>query len=612
MGDDTSAIIEDLKGFSKSINNFINNSTDLFTSISDIFPKIEKNIDNEIMEAQAVIDFFFNKTENIENYGLFQKINDFKNIIHRAVEDIHSITNNDTQFYNRVSDAITDVREVIKSMDGIRNISEELKVYAINSITFANRAGERGRGYHILAKEYIQISDRLSKKVDEVAYSSDRVLKTFNNFDSGIKVLHNFYIESFSEVSDNFSTSSSKLEEGFKNICTILKSIIDRVKTSKDPICNIMIDMQRQDIIQQQLTHVDESIKETLETLNTHKSLMTRVKSHGLSEKEKIELEDVYKLIHTICYLNIGQLDRIQKDINIFNTKTLSTFKKMKQTLDDIEEDKTIILDFFIGTNSGHSSIDELFDKPEKIIADMSRDQDKYINLKEGIIEIARTLDGQTGSFNKSFTSIVSSTDLINQMQVLTKVEIYRNSLDSNESGVKTSSLTVSDSFQVGVPQIISNFNNSLNRVVTYVNDFISEFNRQRPILNNIISELFGAKNIIDESKSIVREYLKSMLELTDELEEQVSLSLKLFNDLTVLENDVFSKVDILLEIIKRIEVDVKIINTNVDLKTWRIKDEVMAKLVDKYTVASERNTAMDIFEDLSIEDSNSSNITLF
>lgn len=609
---DVEIVIDELNDFSSSINLFINNSAELFTNISKIFPEIENNIDNEIIEAQAVIDFFFQNEESSDSFGIFEKIKTFQGIIHRAVDKIDAITAQDNSFFESVSKAIDDVKNVINNMEEIRNVSEELKVYAINSITFANRAGESGKGYHILAKEYIQISDKLSKKVDEVGYSSDRVLSTFGEFDSGIKVLHDFYIESFSEVAKNFTLSSLKLEEGFKNLCIILQNIIDRVKRSKDPIALIMVDMQRQDIIQQQLLHVDESIKETLETIKYHQKLIDRVSLGNLTQAEKVELEDVYKLIHTICNLNIGQLERIQKDINLFNTKTASIFKKMEDGLKDIDDDKSIILDFFIGKDGKHSTINTLFDKPEMIIQDMFVNQEKYIIQKEGIIDIAQTLDGQTSSFTKSFTSIVSSTELISQMQLLTQIEINRNALDKKVAGTKASSLSVSEDFQMEVPEIIERFNKSLGQVITYVNDFISEYDSQKPLLNDILNELSGAKEIIQGSKNIVRDYLGNMLELTDDLKTQVNLSIGLFNDLANLENEVFKKVDVLLSIIKKIEDDVKVLNGDIDFKVWKIKDEDMRRLVDKYTVASERDTAMDIFDDLTIEDSRSSNITLF
>lgn len=610
---DTSTVVQELRDFSGSINHFIDNSTNLFTNISNIFPDIEKNITNEIIEAQAVIDFFFQNQDSTDSYGIFEKIKAFQDIIHKSVGKVEAITGQDNLFFDNVSNAIAGVKDVIKNMDDIKNVSEELKVYAINSITFANRAGEKGKGYHILAKEYIQISDKLSKKVSDVSFYSGKVLDTFHNFDKGINVLHNFYKESFSGVAQSFTTSSNKLEEGFKNLCTVLQSIIDRIKSSKDPIAEIMIDMQRQDIIQQQLTHVDESIKETLDTIMEHKHLIDRVNEGDLSNHEKTELEDVYKLIHTICNLNIGQLDRIQKDINLFNTKTAATFKKMKNALKDIDDDKSIILDFFIGKDGRHSTVNTLFEKPEKIIEDMFENQEKYIVQKEKIIEVAQSLDAQTGKFSKTFSSIVNNTEMISQMQLLTNIEINRNSLDKIVDGTKASNLSVSEDFQVEVPDIIERFSSSLNEVVTYVNDFIVEFTNQKPLLRDILDELVGAKEIINGSKNIVREYLGNMLELTDDLKDQVDVSIKLFRDLAELENEVFKKVNVLMSIIKKVEEDVSIINNNdIDFSNWKIKDDVMRTLVDKYTVASERDTAMNIFDDLTLEDSNSSNITLF
>lgn len=613
-GNQTDQVVNELVGFSSSINTFIEKSTKLFLSISDIFPVIEKNIENEIIEAQAVIDFFFLNAEGEDTYGIFQKIRAFQAIIHEAVLKIESITKEDKVFFERVNNAIKDVKNVMKNINDIKNVSEELKVYAINSITFANRAGEKGKGYHILAKEYIQISDQLSKKVMEISNASERVLKTFSNFDAGVNVLHDFYIDSFSNVAKTFTKSANKMEDGFKNLCVILQSLIDRIEQSKDPIKNIMIDMQRQDIIQQQLEHVDESLKETFSIISENRYLIDKHNSDKLSPQEVILLEDIYKMIHTICNLNIGQLGRIQKEINVFNTKTAETFRSMKSVLDDIEDDKAVILDFFVGDNpKGESStINSLFGEPEKIIDDMFENQERYIIQKEGIIDIAKNLDGQTLSFNKSFDAIVNSTDLINQMQLLTQIEINRNSLDKAVSGTSNSSLTVSENFSIEVPEIVEHFNKSLNQVITYVNDFINEFDQQNPVLKEVLNKLDGAKEILGSSKVIVRDYLTSMLELTDDLTKQVNTSIGLFSDLTVLENDVFEKVDVLDSIIYQIEQDVQKLNNDVDFNNWKINDEIMKTIVEKYTVASERDTALNIFSDLSIEDSESSNITLF
>ena len=604
-------IITELTGFSHSIDNFMRKSTTLFSSFSDIFPEIETQIDYEINEAQNFIDFFFKNIDGNDSIGIFEEIKSFNHIVNNAVQSIEGITLKDNILFEQVSHSITDVKSLMESIEAIRNVSEELKVYAINSITFANRAGEKGKGYHILAKEYIKISDMLSRKVSEITNGSNLVLQAFSSFDTGVYNLHNFYEESFSKVEKAFTTSSTKMEKGFENLCTILQNIIDRIVKAKNPIGSIMVDMQRQDIIQQQLEHVNESLNDTFLIIDRHKPLIEKFKYSKLSKDEMSELEDIFKLIHTVCNLNINQLGRIQEEINSFNNKTAMTFKTMKELLGDIEEDKSMILDFFIG-NGKNSNVDTLFGEPEQIINDMYKNQVEYINQKEIIINEAKGLDGLTKTFNRSFDSITKSTVLISQMQMLTKIEINRNSLDSLVTGSKTSRLSVSEDFERDVPEIINNFDSSLKQVIEYVNQYILEFKDQELILKEILADLDKAKNIIIKSKFTIGEYLTSMLKLTADLASQVNVSITLFKDLTFLENEVFEKVDILSSIKQLVESYMLKIDDSIDLNNWKISNNIMKKLVDKYTVASERDTATNLNSNLSIERSESSNITLF
>ena len=115
---------------------------------------------------------------------------------------------------------------------------------------------DRGRGYQILSSEFIKLSENIASGTKAIFRISDRLQNDMGDFLKAVEELEGFSSDHMNSISGNSEKILDRANTSIKNFSQILDDFLDRIENSKNPTYQIMVELQKQDIIHQQLIHL--------------------------------------------------------------------------------------------------------------------------------------------------------------------------------------------------------------------------------------------------------------------------------------------------------------------------------------------------------------------
>lgn len=316
---------------------FMEQTKDNFLSISEVIDSLTKNLETnykgneQVAEAAAQI---YQKTEQQlslvehcvksldETYSRVETItsiiNDTEVLVKNSSNDLNnglsnvadyneqinvvfSNLENTENFISKLNRSITEINNIIGF---INNISEQLRMLALNASIEAARAGEAGRGFAVVAKETTKLSEaskggigKINLLIDEITISSNSVLESIhtsiNNFEKG-KELFKFIDGLFHNLNDQ----SNQILDGMKSINTEITSIGSNTSDITKLTSELHAASNDVTSSSQELATVTETVLDGLQHIKgSSKSLeSTLSKIQKLTSKFKTSIKSIDKL----------------------------------------------------------------------------------------------------------------------------------------------------------------------------------------------------------------------------------------------------------------------------------------------------------------------------
>ncbi len=197
--------------------------------------KTAENLDNVSKRVDTILKHIKNtesiarNTSTVTNSGI-DKLNTYNEQINVISTDL----NNTSDFLVKLKDSIKQITGVT---DFINDISEKLKMLALNASIEAARAGEAGKGFNVVADETTKLSEAAMDGTDKIYKIIKAVLENSSSVEESIGECINSFEKSeklFASVKDLFSKIDSQSDVILDSMNEINKETSNINDSAKD------------------------------------------------------------------------------------------------------------------------------------------------------------------------------------------------------------------------------------------------------------------------------------------------------------------------------------------------------------------------------------------
>ena len=230
----TSSIIDDLEKET-------NNSLSIFEEIDD---RSKANVNSAEEQTQMtsnimkmINDVKVEVNRALESTSNSQKgLNNSKNSVADLKEKSKVIVENNEEVIAAINEFVENIKKVKKTISGIEELSDQTNLLSLNAGIESARAGEKGKGFAIVASEIKNLSEQTSTMLDDI---NKVVLKLEGNTERAKKVIYsvvdavNEENKTIDETIVDFNDMDKYISVLNENISSILNKVNNVVEYSE-------------------------------------------------------------------------------------------------------------------------------------------------------------------------------------------------------------------------------------------------------------------------------------------------------------------------------------------------------------------------------------------
>lgn len=610
----TTAISEELKKFADSISCFSGEYDRVFIELSKTLPAIERRIEENVFEARSLLNFVFAGERGDDSYGVKHEISQFHQQLDIALTMLRETDAMDKRIFSELSESIEISNAAVMKMKDIFNISENLKVFALNSIIHSQKAGDRGKGYQVISGEFIKLSEQITKgteTIQDIGQKADSLISILLQLIKEYQYHSRHHIEAVAVDSKRLKHNSNNSVENFS---AILNDLLNRIDSVKAPTCEIMVELQKQDIIQQQLQHIMESMDDILVIIDRYSDQFGSGSADGEDEARWKELISLYTLIDFLVVSTEKQMTRINEELIKMMDVLEELFFRMQSAITDINQDRNHFSEIVLPEEASKKEatvVHLLFQAPEKMIVKIVENLRNNLEKKRNIINKFSLIEDKINSEQHKAQDFLPLIEAINNLLLLSRIEQARyNLVLSAQSSNHVSDFTP-ESFSE-LTSIIDEMEESHHLISRNLERSISGFDSQRIKYDEMEMQLNDSISILKKTEYLFVENFQTIMKITADLFGEIQQYIDLLATLRSLNKELNRKIGICMDVHLDVQDQLERLGGAAKIEDCLFKDVILQKVVQKCTVQQERETLNKEFAEIDIEVSAGSSITLF
>ncbi len=586
--------------------------------ISQSLPYIEQEIDKNLKEAKYFLNFISSENDVTgEARGVKAELEEFYRQLQISLKNFIETDRLDKEIFEDLKESIESSSSSLRRIDAITDISDNLKVFAINSILYSMKAGSDGRGYQVISGEFIRLSEEIAGGTAEIRHVSDEADGEIKSFIEMVSQYEEYVVGQISNVTESSDALIKQTNKSVSNFSLLLDDLLQRIGSVKEPTSRIMVGLQTQDIIQQQLQHITEAMEDILMVVErTALDEADFLPSGGEPGRGSFEARSLYTVLKHLLTVVEKQLVRLNNEILTMIEGLQNEFDQMSEAINDINQDRLHILQL-VDNNSGGSlekdSIVKLvFKTPVEMISRIIDGFDKSMKMKEDLLRLFRDIKGEVDRVKQIAEKFLPRVDSIRNMLVLAKIEQARYGLNVSSLNDRKSSGTLSQDSFLELSEIVNDVFLSQNLVQDKLFQSEAALREERLKHEEIQEGMTRSLKIIENTEEVFVRNYEEVISITIELFDYLGKHISLFKNVKDLVNQIDGKMHVCSDIRIGVEAELEEMGGPVPLEECLFKDLIIQKIVQKCTVESERTTLANEISELEIEGSSGNSITLF
>lgn len=627
---DYSAILE---ATVKDIQSFLLEVGKVYGFIAEKFPIIEQEMKNENEKANLLLAYFLDEDKDAKRFSNDLKEN--QDDFFRSFERMQTLIDNDNKLSETLVQDVDRVNIIVDSIEQIRKLADQIKVYSLNAIIISSKHGVEGRAFGEISKNIINMSDDSNEQADQMNKLGHELFYQFEDFKTNILKINEMQKNNFVIMKEQLDKEHNNMVNSFAAFSNMISNILSRIDNTSDYIFEIMMVLPREDIVRQQTEHIIESIKSiVLENKKFIEYYGSMVENIYIEEPQKERNKPVaHKLLDLLTFddlvltLIIENFKSIYEEINDTNSFIFKSLKEFETVLSDIASDRNVITEYMIGTESGKSEFpftvsDSIFEEYINFIKLYMENFNLSLANKYRISDNNTAIIDSIEELENMFLEMKNIAKRFNSINFLSKVELEKNAdMFSDTQNFSIESIeTIASDITETVDKSLEQFKNIKEEIIASINKFKSSINQQSKEQFFIESMTGNVNKRLEESKYIIESNVKRLEHHTKELFELIE---KTLIDLTSL-SALLGKINEITDIFDKMRVIIKEKKdkyyNSLGIENWKIESDKYLDIVNSYTIKKERTIANTILSgenapnvDINIEEgSDGGDFTLF
>ena len=627
---DYSAILETTV---KDIESFLLEVGKVYGFIAEKFPVIEQEMKDENEKANYLLSYFIG--EDADNKKFSNDLKKNREDFLKSFERMQDLIDSDNKLSESLSRDVERINTVVESIEQIRKLADQIKVYSLNSIIISSKQGVGGKAFGEISKNIINISEIANEQADQMNKLGHELFDRFENFKVEIFKVNELQRQNFIIMKEQLYKEHNNMVNSFATFSNLISNILARIDNTYDYIFEIMMVLPREDIVRQQTEHIIESIKsivyENKKFVEYYGSMVEDISMEELEENKNKSIEhkllDLLTFDDVVLNLIIENFKSIYEEISGTNSFIYKSLKEFEDILSDISLDRNTIVEYMIGTESGKSEFpftvsDSIFDAYVNFIKLYMENFQLSLSNKYRISDNNSAIVDSIEELENMFLETKSIAKTFNSINFLSKIELEKNAdiFTSSQTFSMENIESIASDITKTVDECLDQFKNIKFEIVSSINKFKLSINQQSNEHSFIETMTDNVNKRLEESKSIIDGNIKRLESHTKELFVLIDKALIDLNSL----NTLLNKIDEITDVFDKMRNIIKERKDNyynsLGIEDWKIESDKYLDIVNSYTIKKERTIANSILTgenapnvDINIEEgADSGDFTLF
>ncbi|WP_028972619.1 hypothetical protein [Spirochaeta cellobiosiphila] len=581
----------------KIIEEFQKRSEKVFARIATNYPSLLKQFDNKLSHSTDVmkdLEILSQGEDSFLDSELGYKLGVTKDLIEESSYFLNENTKAHAGLVTNLEKEINGIKEIDVSINQLKEVSVDMEIISINTLTVAVKAGKAGGAFSYITSEIRKLTQRMIGLADSLGQKGEKIELTLGEYQQTVRGSLGSQQDLLANLEKDISRSFDTFFHETQNVIGILKDLMETAKKIRQPFMKVMQTIQMQDILRQSLDHIILFI----------------------DEKEKAAFDDSMDELR--FYVDASRLsEEILEDIRKQYVSSVLSFSHEYESLKglfSLMKDK--IVEFrahFDSVGDTKSIFAENFALATKIIEDVVSSLNKSLKEKSNVSDLSKELDVMVSSVEKDLSAIGTLVDRFQNINIASRIEVARqvalkemvknieemsDVIVSIESNV-TDALNKTKDFIEGTKRVVSQLAEQSKEESSFIKTFSSqlkdmyeEIYNEGSKMQHSISHFSLVEGDFLSSFSIIEEDLNDLQDLESLLEELGGILEKSSADFNVQYQEALEKRN---------------------LTSWEVKDDRIKKLLDQFTIYTHKKAASDAAGiELSDDSVETGDVTLF
>lgn len=599
---------------SRSIESFKNNLHDVYLRIGNVLHNsIDIALKSTIEEIHSILLLLDNDDSTQAEVGMTMGI---YQILRKNFDEISVLTNPMRQKRDRGDESfskslryLSEINQMLTSVDIVQDFANDMEVLSFNSIILASKSGVKGIGFKSISGYINELSRETGYKFQELKKVSRKVLDNYDHYNYLIINTRNLRIETSNKLKHKADVFFDTNLKNTKRSIDSIKKVEKHLKSTKDGIFNIIIELQNEDIINQIISNLIHQIGIINETLS----------GYDFTEKENLDA-DIFIFCCEVDKFFIDKFEKIRNNLEKLFSILENNVDDFEDTVNDVEQsiDDILCIAEIKRKDCAENKETGFLDNSTEILEELQKLIKQIINFQNQINDSGKNFLVSLNTVDKIYSNLEDIIERMKSVNVLVKIELVRENIESystNNTGNVMESMVSKISDYLGelidkfrdtkdkLSELMTNIDTSVHKqkerfiiVNTQVQDFLNDYlERISDIKNSILIEINNLKDIIYNIKTELKELKRDMGKLKDLIKNQ-SGEINIFKeDLDGLKKFLKHNYDINepnIELIK----DKKLLETLIEVENRQNKASLDKYLEDDFDYESDGDDNVFIF----------------